>query len=239
MSAQPTPPSSPPASHSPSSASLKGILVIDKPLGWSSMRAVSTVRRLAGGVKTGHAGTLDPLATGILVMALGSATKLIDRLMATHKRYLTTVDLSAFTTTDDLEGERTEVSVEAVPSLDDVRSAPRSLHRHHSSDAADLLGDEGGRKAHYKLARKGRRPRFQPRPVLVHTITAERYEWPHVDLSIHSGKGFYVRSLARDLGRAWAPEDTVGRFAARPSDRSMNRWPGGLKIFPRPLDRRN
>ena len=85
---------------------LTGILVLDKDLGMSSMRAVEIARRRAGRAKAGHAGTLDPLATGVLVIAFGRATKAIDLLMATEKRYETDVDLSAFTTTDDREGER-------------------------------------------------------------------------------------------------------------------------------------
>ncbi|MFO0783739.1 MAG: hypothetical protein U0636_08635 [Phycisphaerales bacterium] len=91
---------------------MNGIFAVDKPLGISSMRAVSVVRRCAGGARTGHAGTLDPLATGVLVMAIGPSTRRIESLMATDKRYETRIDLSAFTTTDDTEGERTEVSVD-------------------------------------------------------------------------------------------------------------------------------
>ena len=80
----------------------------------SSFAVVAAVRRRAGGAKTGHAGTLDPLATGVLVLALGRATRAISSLMATDKRYETSVDLSAFTETDDREGERREVAVDVV-----------------------------------------------------------------------------------------------------------------------------
>ena len=92
-----------------------GFLVLDKPLGMSSMRAVSIVRRKAGGTKTGHAGTLDPLATGVLVVALGRATKAIELVMATRKRYRTVIDLTAFTTTDDREGEREDIEIPDPP----------------------------------------------------------------------------------------------------------------------------
>ena len=91
------------------SPDLNAILPLDKPLGITSMQAVARVRRLAGGARTGHAGTLDPLATGVLVLALGKCTRQIESLMATEKRYLTEIDLTAFTATDDVEGERTEV----------------------------------------------------------------------------------------------------------------------------------
>ena len=106
---------------------INGVLVVDKPVGISSMKAVAIVRAKAGGVRTGHAGTLDPLAEGVLVMALGRATKSIDRLMATRKRYGTVVDLSAFTTTDDLEGERREVEVATPPTESEVRAALESF----------------------------------------------------------------------------------------------------------------
>ena len=95
---------------------ITGVLVLDKPAGITSMDAVAAVRRKAGGAKTGHAGTLDPLATGVLVLALGKATKYVDQIMATDKRYATVIDLTAFTTTDDLEGERTEVDIAQPPS---------------------------------------------------------------------------------------------------------------------------
>ena len=82
----------------------------------SSAAAVAIAKRRAGRVKTGHAGTLDPLATGVLVLALGSATKSISKVMASDKRYRTVIDLSAFTTTDDAEGERQDVACEDPPS---------------------------------------------------------------------------------------------------------------------------
>ena len=201
-----------------------GILVFDKPLGWSSMKAVAVVRRRAGGVRTGHAGTLDPLATGVLVMALGRATRLIERLMATEKRYQTTVDLSAFTTTDDREGERTEDAVATPPTRADVDHAlGRFLGTIQQRPPAYSAMKVGGRRA-YQLARKGRDVELQARPVLVHELRCTRYAWPEVDLEIRSGKGFYVRSLARDLGLALGTGGhcaTLRRTAVGPFDESM------------------
>ena len=104
-----------------------GFLVVDKPPGMSSMRAVAIVRRKAGGVKTGHAGTLDPLATGVLVLALGRATKAIELMMATTKRYRTVIDLSAFTSTDDREGDRTEIEVTRRRERGDGTRSGRSM----------------------------------------------------------------------------------------------------------------
>lgn len=182
------------------SSSLAGLIILDKPIGWSSMKAVAHVRRRAGGVRTGHAGTLDPLATGVLVLALGSATKLIERMMATEKRYRTTIDLSAFTTTDDREGERTEVAITEPPSRERVVAALRSftgtiLQRPPAFSAMKV----GGRRA-YKLARRGEVVELAPRPVVVHAIEVLGYAFPLLELDIHCGKGTYIRSIARDLG---------------------------------------
>jgi len=181
---------------------ISGILVLDKPAGISSMTAVSIVRRLAGGVKTGHAGTLDPLATGVLVIALGAATKSIDLLMATEKRYETVIDLSAFTTTDDTEGPRTEVEVASPPDERAVRVAlTRFVGSIEQRPPAFSAVKIKGRRS-YKRARGGDLERPASRTVTVHSIDMVSYVWPRVELRIHSDKGFYVRSLARDLGEA-------------------------------------
>lgn len=188
-----------------------GIFAVDKPLNMTSMRAVEIVRRRAGGTKTGHAGTLDPLATGVLVMALGKSTRDIERLMATEKRYDTQIDFTAFTTTDDLEGERTEVTTSelAAAAADPARWRDTLLlptlariqgtvmQRPPAFSAMKI----GGRRA-YDMARSGDAPVMVPRPVTVHAITLREFAWPVATLEIHCGKGFYVRSLARELGEA-------------------------------------
>ena len=209
-----------PAPHGP----LAGVMVIDKPEGPSSMRAVATVRRRAGGVKTGHAGTLDPLATGILVLALGKATKWIDRLMATDKRYTTTIDLSAFTSTDDREGERREIVVEQPPTRAMIEAVlPKFkgtiMQRPPSFSAVKIEG----RRA-YKLARGGQEVEIPAREVTVHSINVLRYNWPELEIAIHCEKGVYVRSLARDIGLALGTGGhclTLRRTAVGPFDESM------------------
>ena len=186
-----------------------GILPVDKPLGMSSMKAVAIVRRRAGGARTGHAGTLDPLATGVLVLALGKCTKQIESLMATEKRYLTTIDLTAFTTTDDVEGERTEVPLgapgarPAAPAREEIERllAERFTGTVMQRPPAFSAMKVGGRRA-YALARKGEAPELAPRPVTIHSVTVTAYEWPTLSLDIHCGKGTYVRSVARELGTA-------------------------------------
>lgn len=183
---------------------LHGIFAIDKPVGISSMKAVAIVRRHAGGTRTGHAGTLDPLASGVLVMALGRSTREIEGLMATDKRYETAIDLSAFTTTDDVEGPRTEVAPPggppprtAIERLLADRFTGTVMQRPPAFSAMKV----GGRRA-YALARGGKPPELAPRPVVIHAVEVTGYEWPHLALDIRCGKGTYVRSIARELGEA-------------------------------------
>lgn len=216
---------------------MSGVLVVDKPVGLSSARAVAIVKRRAGGVRTGHAGTLDPLATGVLVIALGKATKIIERLMNTSKRYRTAIDLSAFTTTDDAEGERREVEravtgevgeVSGVggPSREEVERAlagfaGRIMQQPPSYSAMKV----GGRRA-YRLSRQGQPPQLAARAVVVHSIALSRYDWPIAEVELHCGKGFYVRSLARDLGKALGTGGfcaSLRRTAVGPFDESMAR----------------
>lgn len=187
---------------------IRGLLVIDKPEGPSSMHVCARVRaalRRGGApkrIKVGHGGTLDPLATGLLVVLCGKATPLCNEIMAGEKRYEARVDLSAFSTTDDREGERTEVAVEQPPTEDELRGALSEfvgdvMQRPPAFSAMKV----GGRRA-YALARKGQEVKLEPRPVTIHSIDLVSYCWPFVDLEIRSGKGVYIRSIARDLGTA-------------------------------------
>ncbi len=179
-----------------------GLIVIDKPAGMSSFAVVADVRRRAAGAKTGHAGTLDPLATGVLVLALGRATKVIDRIVGTSKQYETRIDLGAFTDTDDREGARRPVVVAVPPDEADVRDALlRFRGTFDQRPPAYSAVKVAGRRS-YRLARAGDAPELPSRPVTVHALTLDDYAWPHVDLSLHCAKGFYVRSLARALGEA-------------------------------------
>lgn len=209
-----------------------GVLVVDKPEGPSSMAAVSAVRRrfrAFGRVKVGHGGTLDPLASGVLVLGVGPATRLLDRVVGAAKRYRTAVDLSAFTTTDDREGERQEVRVERPPSREAIEEAARTFEGvvEQTPPAFSAIKVNGRRS--YRLARDGRPPELPSRPVRIDEVRIESYEWPLVELEIRCGKGVYIRSIARDLGRrlgtgghcGWLRRTAVGAYeesAAVPLD---------------------
>ena len=185
---------------------LAGLIVVDKPVGVTSMDVVRRVRRAAGHrgrkhwVKAGHAGTLDPLASGVVLVCLGRATRQVGRLMDLGKVYEGVVDLSAFTATDDREGEPQPVAVDHPPSegyirevLDDFLGVIPQRPPAYSAIHID------GQRA-YRLARRGEAVDLPTRPVRIDAIDPLRYAWPLLTLRIACGKGTYIRSLARDLG---------------------------------------
>lgn len=181
---------------------LAGLLVVDKPLGMSSMGVVSRVRRAAMGARTGHAGTLDPLATGVLVCALGKATRSIESLMGLTKVYEAVVDLSAFTTTDDREGPRTEVMPAELPSEALVREVlGRFTGVIQQKPPAFSAVHVDGKRA-YKLARKGQDVDLPARPVRIDALELLSLAYPLLSVRVTCGKGTYIRSLARDMGLA-------------------------------------
>ncbi len=167
------------------------------------MRAVEMVRRGMGGLRTGHAGTLDPLATGVLIVAVGAATRSIQMLMDLEKQYETTIDLSATTPTLDSESDRVEfVRATPPPTTDMIEKAlPQFTGAYAQIPPAFSAKQIKGRRA-YDIARSGETVVLSPRMVKVHALSMLSYEWPIVRLAIHCDKGFYVRSLAHDLGVA-------------------------------------
>ncbi len=184
----------------PSKPSLCGVIVLDKPKGPTSMSMVNLVRRKCHKAKTGHAGTLDPLATGVLVLGVGKMTKKLGELMDTDKRYTTVIDLSATTSGHDAETERIEVNVDKPPTIDEVVHAVASFEG-TILQAPPIFSavKVDGRRA-YAVARKGKEVKLEPREVTVHSMNVLEYSWPLVTIDITCAKGFYVRSLARDLG---------------------------------------
>ncbi|MCA9305014.1 MAG: tRNA pseudouridine(55) synthase TruB [Phycisphaerales bacterium] len=183
---------------------LNGVLVIDKPLGWTSFDVCKLIRRATGGAKVGHAGTLDPLATGVLVVCLGRATKRIDEIMGTQKRYRATIDLAHISESHDLETTPTP-----PPPPADVTNAPSEARVREVLDGfvgvvaqtppAHSAIQIDGKRA-YELARKGEVVELKARPVVIHEISIVRYEWPGLEIDVRCGKGTYIRSLARDIG---------------------------------------
>lgn len=154
------------------------------------------------GVKVGHGGTLDPLATGVLVVLIGKATRLCDQIMATRKTYATTIDLSRLSTTDDEAGECTPIDPALRVSREDVeRMLPRFIGTIDQRPPAYSAINVGGRRS-YELAREGTPIELASRKVHIHDIHVEAFDWPKLTLVVECGKGVYIRSLARDLGTA-------------------------------------
>ena len=181
---------------------LHGLLIVDKPLRLSSMDVVRQVRRAGGHCKTGHAGTLDPLATGVLICCLGRATKAVERLMGQPKEYEADVDLAAFTATDDAEGEREPVAVETPPAEATVRATlERFVGEIEQTPPAYSAVKVGGERA-YKKARSGQAVEMPTRTVRIDAIELLGYGWPSLRLRVRCGKGTYLRSLARQIGEA-------------------------------------
>jgi tRNA pseudouridine55 synthase len=181
---------------------LTGILNLDKPAHLSSARAVAAVKRLLPrGTRVGHAGTLDPFATGVLLVLVGKATKLCERLMDAPKRYEATLKLGATTATDDPESPETPFAGAQEVDRGEIETALRAFigdiqQRPPAYSALKV----GGRRA-YQLARRGDAVELPPRPVRIYRIDLLAYEWPVLRLRIDCGRGTYIRSLARDLGQ--------------------------------------
>ena len=181
-----------------------GLVVVDKPAGMTSHDVVARVRRLAGTRKVGHAGTLDPMATGVLVLGVNRATRLLGHLTLTEKAYDATIRLGASTTTDDAEGEL--VSTAPTGDLDEetIRSALASfvgdIEQVPTSVSAIKVD---GRRA-YDRVREGEDVELAARPVTIHELEVHQVrpgvERLEVDISVRCSSGTYVRAIARDLG---------------------------------------
>ncbi len=177
-----------------------GILNIDKPAGWTSHDVVGKVRRLLGQKSVGHAGTLDPLATGVLLVCVGQATRVSEYLMAGRKVYRAVVQLGIETDTYDVEG--TIVAKRDVPELsheDLIAAMMRFTGRIEQTPPAYSAIKQDGVPA-YRKARRGEMVTIQPRQVTIHDIELLGWTTPYVTFNVTCDPGTYIRSLAHDLG---------------------------------------
>jgi tRNA pseudouridine55 synthase len=181
--------------------SIHGLLVIDKPDGMTSRDAVNRVQGLfPRGTRIGHAGTLDPLATGVLVLCLGQATRLTEYVQRMEKTYRAGILLGARSDTDDSDGQISPVAGANPPALEEVRRGLAGfLGEIEQVPPAYSAAKVTGRRA-YDLARQGRDVDLQARTVHIHGIDLVSYGYPHLEVEVRCGKGTYIRSLARDLG---------------------------------------
>ena len=180
-----------------------GLLVLDKPAGITSREAVDRALRWFGRrTRLGHTGTLDPFATGVLVLCLGKATRLTEYVQQMGKTYRSVFVLGATSDTDDVDGLVTPVANASDPGRDAVAAALASLvGTIEQVPPAYSAAKVAGRRA-YDLARQGKDVSLSPRSVQVYGIELLRCEYPEVEVEVRCGKGTYIRSLARDAGRA-------------------------------------
>lgn len=188
------------AAVQPTRAALDGLLVIDKPAGWTSHDVVARVRRLSGVRRIGHAGTLDPMATGVLPLGIGRATRLIEYLSDADKAYRATIRLGVRTDTDDADG---------TPIAE--RDWSGVSEEHVRAELAGFVGDIGQIPPAYsaikrdgvpmhRLARAGAAVELTARRVTVYRVDVVQMAMPDVTIDVACSKGTYIRSLARDLG---------------------------------------
>ena len=182
-----------------------GLVIVDKPGGMTSHDVVARIRRLAGTKRVGHAGTLDPMATGVLVVGVEKATRLLGYLALTEKQYDATIRLGQSTSTNDAEGELTggASAADLMPQALAVAVQGLTGEIEQVPPAVSAIKVDGQRA--YKLTRAGAAPDLKPRPVTVHefTVTAIRPAEGgllDVDATVRCSSGTYIRALARDLG---------------------------------------
>jgi tRNA pseudouridine55 synthase len=180
--------------------STSGLVVVDKAGGMTSHDVVARVRRLAGTRKVGHAGTLDPMATGVLVLGINRATRLLGHLLLTDKSYDATVRLGVATTTDDAEGEVTSTASTEGITADAVREALAGFVGQIDQVPAAVSAIKVDGKRAYHRVRAGEQVELSPRPVRIDEIRVHDVVGDEVSFSVRCSSGTYVRALARDLG---------------------------------------
>lgn len=180
---------------------LSGILNVDKPAGVTSHDVVDTVRRIAGQRKVGHAGTLDPMATGVLLVCLGQATRVAEYLMSGRKRYRATIVLGTTTDTYDADGKTTNSGGRTDYSQEDVQAVLASLSGPIEQVPPMYSALKRDGQPLYKLARQGKTVELEPRSVVIHEIKFLNWNEPSLIIEVLCSSGTYIRSLAHDLGQ--------------------------------------
>lgn len=182
-----------------------GILVLDKPMGISSNRALQRVKHLYNAAKAGHTGSLDPLATGVLPLCLGEATKFSQYLLDADKAYLSTFVLGTVTDTGDSEGQVLETRDASAITESDVVAAIKLFEGEIEQVPSMFSAIKQNGQPLYKLARQGLEVERKPRRIVIEKLELRDFrggDKPEVDIYMECSKGTYVRSLAEDLGRA-------------------------------------
>jgi len=179
---------------------MDGFLAINKPKGITSHDAVAFARRRLKTQKIGHAGTLDPMATGILILGIGAATRLLEYIQNSEKEYEAEISFGATSNTDDAEGELTPFPDSKKFTRADLEKVlPEFVGTIHQIPPQFSAIKIAGQSAH-RLARRGEEVKLKSRGVEIYEIKIRNFDFPKTEISIRCGKGTYIRSLARDLG---------------------------------------
>jgi tRNA pseudouridine55 synthase len=179
-----------------------GVLLVDKAEGMTSHDVVALIRRKLEIKKVGHCGTLDPIATGLLLLTLGRGTKIQDLLMSEDKEYAGTLTLGTTTTTQDRQGEIVDQRPVPILSENEVRAAFEKFRGDFYQMPPMVSAIKHGGVPLYKLARQGKVVEREPRLVHVYRYSVDRIALPQIDFSVLCSKGFYVRTYVHDIGEA-------------------------------------
>lgn len=178
-----------------------GLLNLNKPVGITSASALYRVRRLTGLRRSGHAGTLDPGAGGVLLICFGKATRRVEALMALPKVYEAAGRLDVTSLSLDSDSPHIPVPVQRPPSRDEITAAAERLVGEIDQVPPQISALKVAGQPAYRRARAGRPVPLAARRVRVYSLAIVRYEWPEVEFRVHCGRGTYVRALIRDLGQ--------------------------------------
>ncbi len=183
------------------SISIPGILLLDKNRGPTSHDLVASLRRLLGIRRIGHSGTLDPMASGLMVMCVGNFTRLNPWLTQADKTYEATVRLGATSNTDDDEGIISPLDESVEPNLERIECVLSKFTGKIEQIPPSFSAIKVGGVRSHKLAREGKKADLSPRDVHIMHLTIQKYAFPFLEIRVHCSKGTYIRALARDIGR--------------------------------------
>ena len=180
---------------------MEGIFAVYKPLGMTSHDVVNIVRKKTGVKRVGHGGTLDPLAEGVFVIAVGREnTKRLEEFVKGEKEYIATVTLGQTSTTDDEEGEKQNVNLKIIPTKDDIEKVSKLFIGDVMQTPPIYSSVKIAGKPSHRRVRAGQQVELSSRPVKIHSIEILEYTYPILKLKVATGPGVYIRSLARDMG---------------------------------------
>lgn len=177
------------------------IFAVWKPSGISSNNFIQKLKKMLGVKKIGHGGTLDPLAQGVLVVGVDDGTKKLATIKNETKEYIAVIKLGEESLTDDAEGPIRKVKVKKIPAKSDIDKIIKKFSKIKTQTPPLFSAVKVGGIEAYKLARKGNFPKIKARKVYIYSIKVISYKWPILKIKLVTSGGFYVRSLARDIGK--------------------------------------